>query len=166
MKKKSLLAGIVLCVLLAGILASCGMNRLLGGLGQIAGIMRSEDDAKAFLDRFSDQFGEHFSAENGTVTVQSVSDETLGERSFYCYSPTIDGIPVVGSQIILSADRTGIVTSLSNSYNDAVYEADLSPAISAGEAEELARQALGAGQEASADASLVLYAPQNVMEPA
>lgn len=166
MKKKSLLAGIVLCVLLAGILASCGMNRLLGGLGQIAGIVRSEDAAKAFLDRFSDQFGENFSAENGTVTVQSVSDETLGERSFYCYSPTIDGIPVVGSQIILSADRTGIVTSLSNSYNDAVYEADLSPAISAGEAEELARQALGAGQEASADASLVLYAPQNVMEPA
>ena len=55
MKKKSLLAGIVLCVLLAGILASCGMNRLLGGLGQIAGIVRSEDDAKAFLDRFSDQ---------------------------------------------------------------------------------------------------------------
>lgn len=171
MKKKFLVVGIVPCILLVGILISCGINWILRDSRQISGIVQDADGAETFLNELSDQFGEHFSAKNGTFTVQSISDETLGERNFYCYSPMIDGIPVVGSQIILSVDQSGIVTDLISSYNDAIYEVDLSPVLSIEEVEEIVCQVFKDDQDmlfsesVIVEAFLVIYAPQSTIEP-
>ena len=54
------------------------------------------------------------------IAAQSASgDAQLEDETFYRFGPTKDGVPVDGSQIILSTDKDGNVTGLNSTYDNA-----------------------------------------------
>ena len=103
----------------------------------------SKQDAAEVLNSAASLFSGdwYFEATADRVTSQSAGDGTL-EESFYRYSPTVNGIPVLGSQIILSTKDNGEVTGLFSSYNNAINQVDLSPDLDAKEAANAAVEQL------------------------
>lgn len=77
-------------------------------------------DAAELLNRSSQLFGEDFYAGTNQISVQTV--HTAGEPSetFYRYEPTVDGVPVLGNQIILTTNEDGTVNGLHSTYQDKI----------------------------------------------
>lgn len=91
-----------------------------------------------------------FSASSNDVAEQVISDGNRSEN-FYRYSPSVGGIPVIGSQIVIATDANGNVTGLSSSYDEKINNVDRTPTVDG----ETARQtALSKAQEA--DSTLTL----------
>lgn len=99
--------------------------------------VNSTQDAAEVLNSAGSLFSYDFDGTADKITSQSIADGVL-EESFYRYSPTVDGIPVLGSQIILSTKDNGEITGLFNSYNDAINYVNTSPALNAEEAANIA----------------------------
>lgn len=72
--------------------------------------LNSAEDAADILNCARTLFGNQFSADSTNITVQ-----TAGDQIYYRLSATLNGVPVLGSQVILSA-KDGEVTGLFNTY--------------------------------------------------
>lgn len=72
--------------------------------------LNSAEDAADILNCARTLFGNRFFADSTNITVQ-----TAGDQIFYRLSATLNGVPVLGSQVILSA-KDGEVTGLFNTY--------------------------------------------------
>lgn len=72
--------------------------------------LNSAEDAADILNCARTLFGSQFSADSTNITVQ-----TAGNQIYYRLSATLNGVPVLGSQVILSA-KDGEVTGLFNTY--------------------------------------------------
>lgn len=88
-----------------------------GSISSISGSVTDEkinnkQDACDLLNSMYPLFN-GFSCSESDITVQQIP----GEEVFYRVTPTINGIPVVGNQIILSVDNNGKMTSLNSTYN-------------------------------------------------
>lgn len=108
-----------------------------GRLGTIIGkftdkTVDSPETAASVLNSASSLFGRNFHAD-----VQDISAEQDGDEVFYRYSPTVNGIPVSGSQIIISA-KNGEVTGLHSTYNSVIEDMELGDPITADEAIKIA----------------------------
>ena len=79
----------------------------------------SVDDAIELMTDYVN-FLKGFDAEECEVTESEVGDET-----YYRFLPSVDGIPVLGKQVILSAETgDGTVTGLTSSFDMRVYNVD------------------------------------------
>lgn len=92
----------------------------------------SVEDAIHILNCASTLFGNKFDANNGKFFEQHNGDET-----FYRYSPRINGIPVMGNQIIL-ASKNGKVTGLFSTYDSRIENVNTVSQISSIDASEIA----------------------------
>ena len=88
-------------------------------------------DAADLLNRSSQLFGEDFDAGTNQISVQTVN--TAGETSetFYRYEPTVNGVPVLGNQIILTTNEDGTVNGLHSTYQDKIENIYVSADIDA-----------------------------------
>ncbi|MDR1640551.1 MAG: S-layer homology domain-containing protein [Clostridiales bacterium] len=101
-------------------------------------IVKSEADAAKVLNLAKSLLGDAFSATAADLSSQKLNEGTSTEASFYRYTPTINGIPVLGSQIVLEADRDGVVNSLNNTYDFRIENVDTTPTISSDDALQIA----------------------------
>lgn len=100
-------------------------------------IVTSPQEAADVLNLSETLFGETFSAEAEQITAQSTGSGEESEH-FYRYSPTVNGVAVLGSQIILATDENGNVTGMFSSFDEGIYSVDTAPAITAEEAVRIA----------------------------
>lgn len=125
-----------------------------GGNGRIRTIIgkftdktiTSAEDAAELLNSMSSLFGDDFHAEASGFTVQEYDTETV-----YRYSPTVNGISVAGSQIVLSVS-SGEVTYLSNTYDSRIESVCAEFDVNVDEAEKTAVNDLFAANEKMIDA--------------
>ncbi len=121
----------------------------------------SVDDAAAILNSARSLFGENFYAEADEITSQNLpGDGEAPAMNFYRYTPEIDGIPVLGSEIVLTADEQGTVSSMFNTYNRMVENVDATAtvteqqAVDAALAKLLAEVEITASLQAAAEGNL------------
>lgn len=93
----------------------------------INGAVNSENDAARALNAVSSLFSGEFEANSSNITVQSVNEGEASEANFYRYSSEVNGVPVLGSQVILETDGNGIVKGLHSSYNDKINKVITEP---------------------------------------
>lgn len=100
-------------------------------------------DASAVLNAASSLFGSGFHASPSEIAAQTVEGNAdADDEHFFRYSPTVNGIPVLGSQIVLSTDENGNVTGLHSAYHDRILSVDTNAEITPAEAEDAAVGAL------------------------
>ncbi|MDR2087885.1 MAG: M4 family metallopeptidase [Clostridiales Family XIII bacterium] len=92
--------------------------------------VHSVSDAAAVLNSAAPLFGESFSASEEDIVLQSIDSGLDSEEHFYRYTPTVEGIPVLGGQMVLVADGNGVVQSLFSSYDSRISDVDTTPTIS------------------------------------
>ncbi len=118
--------------------------------------INSIEDAASVLDASADLFGgsERFSASNGAITAQSVNasekrgrDSHESAETFYRFTPEINGIPVMGSQIIISTKNEGEVTGLFSTYDARVSDVYTDSAITEGDAGSIVASDMLASEE-------------------
>jgi len=103
-------------------------------------IVNSASDAADVLNNASALFGDGFSADETDFTLQSISGGIAGASNFYKYSSTVNNVPVLGSQIILSTNDDGTVKSLSSTYDNRINYIDTTPTITSDDAVDVAKQ--------------------------
>ncbi|MDR3295541.1 MAG: M4 family metallopeptidase [Clostridiales Family XIII bacterium] len=113
--------------------------------------IRSAQNAAAVLNSAISLFGGRFFVDSTDITAQRVEGdgEAAGEN-IYCYAPSVGGLSVLGSQIILVADDAGAVQGLFSSYDARILSVDTGPTIEAQAASAAATNALLAAEELSA----------------
>ena len=85
--------------------------------------VNDEEDAAEVLNNAAPLFDEQeFHAEAEDITAITVEPGTDNEEKFFRYTPEYNGIPVIGSQIILTANKLGKVTGLFSSFVDKIYD--------------------------------------------
>ena len=94
----------------------------------------SLNDAAVVLRSTSSLFGNAYSVSENNITCQTVGDGTTLEENYYRYTPRINGIPVLGSQIVIATDEDGAVTGLFSTFNYEISYVDTSATISQEEA--------------------------------
>ena len=104
-------------------------------------LVKSERDAANVLNSVSQLFDGDFYAEPSRITAQRASEGTARAETFYRYSPAINSVPVLGSQIILITNSSGVVQGLFSSYDYHINSVNTSPSIAAAQAENIALQA-------------------------
>lgn len=100
--------------------------------------VNSTESAADVLNSASSLFGFGFNATADDITVKSLSMDDEIPKYYYRYSPVINGVPVLGSQIVISTDSVGNVNGLFNSYVPKVYNINSHTSISSSEAENIA----------------------------
>jgi Zn-dependent metalloprotease len=121
-----------------------GSYRVVDGTFTSA-IVSSESDAVSVLNNASTLFGNNFLADVSDISVQSVDGGLESGESFYRFSPSVNGVPVLGSQIILSANGDGIAQGLFSTYDDRINNVDTEPSLyfdTASEVQETVEEAL------------------------
>lgn len=98
----------------------------------------SKEDASDVLNSANSLFGNGFFCSTSDISLQTIEDNTEKMESFYRFSPSINGIPVLGSQIIISTDNNGKITGLLNSYDSRIENINTNSVISIKEAESIA----------------------------
>jgi Zn-dependent metalloprotease len=111
--------------------------------------VNSLEEAAVVLNAASDLFGEKFTANSRDITEQTVNQNTQQEEGFYKYSPVINDVPVLGSQIIITTDESGIVQGLFSSYDTRIESVDTTPTITSTDAKEIALNAHLSNSEVS-----------------
>ncbi|BBY89487.1 M4 family metallopeptidase [Mycolicibacterium tokaiense] len=97
--------------------------------------VRDAAGAAAFLNTFAPVLGaESGFAATDLITVQRVSAATGVIEEFYRLRPSIDGIDVLGSEVVVTTDGAGTVTGLFNYYNPGLPEVDTTADAGAGSA--------------------------------
>lgn len=109
--------------------------------------VQSAEDAADLLNSAAPLFGNSFDAEPDQFTEDSVGTTDDDEENFYRYHSNLNGIPVIGSQIVLSTKADGSVTGLFTTYQDALNDVDSLATITAEEAESVALDTLLAEDE-------------------
>ena len=94
-------------------------------------------DAAEVLNFASTLFGASFHA-NAEDFISQPYDDGEFQATYYRYCPSINGVPVLGSQIILSADRDSNVTALFSSYVPEIEMVDTVATITTDEAKDIA----------------------------
>lgn len=110
-------------------------------------VIASKEDAAKVFQQSAPLLGETFSVMADDLSYQTAEDSSGYEEHFYRYSPIVNGVPVVGSQVILSANKEGQVTGLFSSYNDSIYDINTEPDISKKEVLDKAWEALLSDEE-------------------
>lgn len=110
-------------------------------------VVDSKKDAAKVLQMSSLLLGETFSATEDCISDQTAEDSLDSAEHFYRYSPIVNGIPVVGSQVVLSTNKDGKVTGLFSTYNDSIYNVNTEPDISEEEVLDKAWEALLSDEE-------------------
>ncbi|WP_337781480.1 starch-binding protein [Ruminococcus sp.] len=100
--------------------------------------VNSAESAAEVLNAASSLFGDGFNADAENITVQTINTGSNNQESFYRYTPMIDGIPALGSQIIISTDSSDNVSGLFSSYVDTINNVNYNVDISASDAENIA----------------------------
>lgn len=95
------------------------------------------EDASELLNNSSSLFGDEFTATPENIVEQTASDGEDEDETFFRYSARIDGITVLGSQIVISTDEAGNVTGLFSSYNNAINTVNTIADIDSEEADEI-----------------------------
>lgn len=111
--------------------------------------VNSKQDAADVLNSAASLFTDnwYFGATAAEITSQSASDANGNdEEYFYRYSPTVNGIPVLGSQIIISTNSEGDVSGLYSTYNSQLSYVDTTATISSKNAIDAAIDALIASE--------------------
>lgn len=157
--------------ILADLLAHDGVTIYLdanGGVDSIDGtftdqIVMTETDAMQVINDLAPLLGapEDFArADNITVRRIGGTGTAPGAvpETFYRVSHTINGIAVLGSDVILVTDSAGTVTSLFNNYDTRVDDVDLTPSTT----EALFPKLIG---EADVDSTLVVFAMDSATPP-
>ncbi len=103
--------------------------------------VKTEADAAKVLNAASSLFSSGFRAEEEEITVQRYGQGASAE-SFFRYNESINGVPVIGSEIIVSADHAGNVTGLHSTYNGRLDGMLVQANITADAAETTALNAL------------------------
>lgn len=117
--------------------------------------IHSAADAAEVLNNASSLFGDEFYAEEDQITVLQLSDAETGSENFYRYTPDMNGVKVLGSQIVLGADERGNAVMLSNTYDDRIEDVNTRASITSDKAVEAA---LNAWVEERAEAMKETYA--------
>lgn len=124
-----------------------GKGRLRTIIGKFTDkTVTSAEDAAELLNSMSTLFGNAFHAEASDFIVQEYEDEVI-----YRYSPTVNGVSVAGSQIVLSVSDSE-VTYLSNTYDSRIESVCTELTVTAEEAENIAVSDLLAANEDLIDA--------------
>ena len=85
--------------------------------------LETAEDAAHILNCAHTLFSDTFHADAEDIVISTDGDET-----FFKYIMKVNGVPVLGSQIILSA-RDGVSTGMSSSYNKLAETANTAPSI-------------------------------------
>ena len=86
-------------------------------------------DAAGILNAAGSLFSRDFYAEQENIEQTQLVDVQGKEENFFRYSPTVNGIRVLGSQIVLAAEGDGTVVSLTNTYDRRIDSVDTIPTI-------------------------------------
>ncbi|ODQ90924.1 hypothetical protein BHQ18_09485 [Mycolicibacterium flavescens] len=92
-----------------------------------AGPVHNAADAAAELNRVAALLG----AATGFAAEDDISVFTVNATQalhYYRLRPTVDGVPVAGSEVVVIADGTGKVRGLMSSYDNRIAEIDTTPA--------------------------------------
>lgn len=144
-----------------------------GFRGVATGIAGQPDAAaRAFFAEYGPLFGVHDPA-SLRVMKQTVDTSLGSERTFVRYQQTVNGIPVLGGELVAQVDAAGTVWSASGEALPDKGAASLTtaPNISAAQAMETARGAVAKYQGVAADAlqvseaALWYYAPELLGRP-
>jgi len=102
-------------------------------------LVNSEADAAAVLNSARSLFGNGFSVNTSDVSVETVAlDKEEYKQSFYRYNPTVNGIPVSGSQIVLATNGDGVVSGLFSTYDKRIKSISTTSTITKQQAIEAA----------------------------
>ncbi|MBQ6780289.1 MAG: leucine-rich repeat protein [Treponema sp.] len=102
-------------------------------------------EAASVLNSASTLFGDSFHADAEDFISQPYDDGEF-QANYYRYSPSVNGVRVLGSQIILSADRDSNVDALFSSYVPSIESVDTDAKITPEEAKANAIKFLMAGE--------------------
>ncbi|WP_083739686.1 M4 family metallopeptidase [Mycobacterium sp. MS1601] len=87
--------------------------------------VRDAADAAQFLNTFAPVLGAQSGfATADLITVQRFSAATGATEEYYRLHPSVDGLEVLGSEIVLVTDGAGTVTGLFNYYNTGLADVD------------------------------------------
>ena len=103
--------------------------------------VNSKQDAVDVLNSMAPLFEDNIHANIEQIQEDSVGIQDEDKENFYRYSSAINGIPVIGSQIILSTDADGAVTGLVSSFNKELNDVNTTTSISTDIAREKALNA-------------------------
>jgi len=87
----------------------------------------------------NDNYQHDFYVEESEITSQEINDSNMLDHSketFYRYSPKIENIPVLGSQIILTTKDNGEASGIFSTYDDRIQNVNIYPSINSGIAKE------------------------------
>ena len=112
-------------------------------------LVNSERDAANVLNVYSDLFDGDFTANLSSITLQRVGEDTSRKESFYRYSSDVKGVPVLGSQIILATNGSGVVQGMFSSYDYRINNVNTVPTITSANARDKALQACISSQDVS-----------------
>ena len=141
-------------------------------IGQFTnGKVYDTDDAAQVLNWAAPLFGDDFYADASEIIVNSASDAEDTEN-FFRYSPTYNGLPVLGSQIVIATDDDGNVTGLNSTYDNEINYVNTDPYIDEEEAANIVKsqiaEELGVGVdefELSVDTLLAIDAIDDDTSP-
>ena len=108
--------------------------------------INSKEDVANLLNISASLWGNGFvaSADNISHQTSGVGDDLT---NYYSYAPTVNGVPVFGSQINVMVDAKGTLCALFNSYESNIYSVNSTPSITAAQAEQIAMDAVMAKDE-------------------
>ena len=101
--------------------------------------IHSTKDAADLLQSADSLFDTNFGVSEENISMQTVEDNS---EVFYKYSPRVDGLKVIGGQIVVSTDSNGAVTGLFSGYDSRINDIDKEPSITEEEAIALAKNEL------------------------
>lgn len=105
--------------------------------------INSASDASELLNSARSLFGENFYASMNEVRGQSNNfGSTANTETFYAYTPQVNGLRVLGSQIMLVTDGNGVVSGLLSTYDDSTKYMDTWASLSAEDAKAAAKNEL------------------------
>lgn len=99
--------------------------------------VHNAEDALNVLNSASSVLGDNFQVRNAQVQINS-NNSGKGIENYYRVTPTVNNIPVLGSQVILSAKQDGTVSGLFNNYNSQINSVDTYVNISETDAKNIA----------------------------
>ncbi|WP_179275700.1 Ig-like domain-containing protein [Rhodococcus sp. 06-418-5] len=107
----------------------------------IDGQVKDAADSAAILNRVAGLIGAPAEfADTANITSKTVQqvrrDGTVFTETYFYASPAVNGVRVIGSQIVLITNTSGEVTGLYSTYDDALSSVDIVAAESMDEAEE------------------------------
>ena len=109
-------------------------------------IVSTEESAAAAINAIGSLLSDEFNADTSDITCQNINN--VVEEHFCRYTPTIDGVSVLGSQIVLTTEEAGEIKGLVSSYDGRIENVNTIPLIDA-------EQSIAIALNAFADSDIV-----------